>query len=301
MKKSPLFISALLFLYMVPGWAETGRAPRTVLVHGGSFLQGSAEQPYAATERVHPVTLSSFEIATTETTQELWSSVMVSNPSKFRIPGKPVDSVSWLDAVRFCNALSMQEGLESAYDIKGSEVEWNSEANGYRLPTEAEWEYAARSGSSGADPSVPLAKAFYSGSPEADKVAWYDKNSAKSSQPVGSKSPNELGLFDMSGNVWEWCWDWYAEYPRTEVSDPSGPDKSTGQKVMRGGAWFTPVNLLRVTYRYWNVPTFKVNSVGFRVARNASVEEAINEVAVGDGSKLDVFDFLSIPASEAAR
>jgi formylglycine-generating enzyme required for sulfatase activity len=300
MKKNPFVLAGLVLCALSAG-AETQPLVRTVPVAGGTYLQGSLEQPYASTERVHLAALPSFEIAATETTQELWLAVMGTNPSKFRAASRPVESVSWMDAVRFCNALSLREGLRSAYRINGTEVEWDREADGYRLPTEAEWEYAARGGSAGADASVPLAKAPYAGGVEADRVAWYDKNSAKSTHPVGMKQENGLGLFDMSGNVWEWCWDWYAEYPKTEVSDPAGPLKGAGQKVLRGGAWFTPVNLLRVTYRYWNVPGFKVNSVGFRVARNAPASEALDEVAVGDGSKLDAFDFLAIPASESPR
>lgn len=301
MKRRPIFATVLIILRAVSAWAEPGSAPRTVLVEGGSFFQGSTEQPYAATERVHLATLSPFEMAITETTQELWTSVMGTNPSKFRSPAKPVDNVTWLDAVRFCNALSMREGLEPAYLIAGPEVGWNREADGYRLPTEAEWEFAARGGLSGAGSLVPLSKAPFAGGMEADKVAWYDKNSAKTTQAVATKLANGLGLFDMSGNVWEWCWDWYGDYPRTDVVDPAGPAKGAGQKVLRGGAWFTPVNLLRVTYRYWNVPGFKVNSVGFRVAKNAPAVEVLEEVAVGDGSKLSAFDFLSVPASDPIR
>jgi formylglycine-generating enzyme required for sulfatase activity len=211
-------------------------------------------------------------IGETETTQELWTLVMKTNPSRFPGKDRPVDFVSWLDAVRFCNALSALEGLDAAYQIVGPEVFWNTEADGYRLPTEAEWEYAARGGPQAALGDAPLARAYYSGGSDAGTLAWYDANSGKASKPVGQKRPNELGLYDMSGNVWEWCWDWYGEYPKELAVDPKGASKGAGQKVLRGGAWFTPVNLLRTTYRYWNAPTFRVNSVGFRVARNAGPE-----------------------------
>ncbi|MFA6504746.1 MAG: SUMF1/EgtB/PvdO family nonheme iron enzyme [Treponemataceae bacterium] len=260
-----------------------------VLVEGGTFLRGSAEQPYAATERVHQTTVSSFRVASTETTQGLWRTVMGTNPSAFKGDNRPVEKVSWLDAIRFCNALSVKEGLQEAYDIVGANVAWIREADGYRLPTEAEWEYAARGGRYGASGAEPLKKAPYSGGTEPNAVAWYDGNSGKTTQNVAGKAANQLGLYDMSGNVWEWCWDWYGAYPRDSVVDPEGVSSEAGQKVLRGGAWFAPVNLLRATYRYWNAPTFKVNSVGFRVARNAA------PYRLEATAKIDFFQALSAP------
>ena len=246
------------------------RRPVMMDIEGGTYLRGSLEQPYATTERVHETTVSPFRLSAYETTQALWREIMVTNPARFRGDKLPVDSVSWIDAVRFCNVLSERDGLETAYEIRGNDAVWRREANGYRLPTEAEWEFAARGGVRGAISGEPLRKVLYAGGSDADKVAWYDRNSAKTSHETGIKLANELGLFDMSGNVWEWCWDWYGDYPRTAVKDPEGAIKGAGQKVLRGGAWFTPINLLRVTYRYWNAPTFKVNSVGFRLAQNAT-------------------------------
>jgi formylglycine-generating enzyme required for sulfatase activity len=263
-----------------------------VLVEGGAYLRGSTEQPYASTERVHEATVSSFLIAATETTQALWREVTGKNPSAFKGDQRPVENVSWLDAVRFCNALSESEGLEKAYEIAGSNVTWNRQADGYRLPTEAEWEYAARGGRLGAIGDSPLAKAPYAGGADAASVAWFDRNSSKTSQNVARKAANELGLYDMSGNVWEWCWDWYGDYPREQVSDPEGGPRGAGQKVLRGGAWFTPMNLLRVTYRYWSAPTFKVNSVGFRLARNAV------PFGLETAAHVDFFEALSAPDSD---
>ena len=255
------------------------RRPVMIEIEGGTYLRGSLEQPYATTERVHETTVRSFRLSALETTQDLWREIMVSNPARFRGDKFPVDSVSWIDAVRFCNVLSEREGLETAYEIRGNDAVWRREANGYRLPTGAEWEFAARGGVRGAISEEPLRKAHYAGGSDADKVAWYDRNSAKTSHETGTKQANELGLFDMSGNVWEWCWDWYGDYPRAAVKDPEGAIKGAGQKVLRGGAWFTPMNLLRVTYRYWNAPTFKVNSVGFRLAQNAPASVRIQEAA----------------------
>ncbi|MFQ3546763.1 MAG: formylglycine-generating enzyme family protein [Termitinemataceae bacterium] len=263
-----------------------------VFVKGGTFWQGSNETPYTANERSHKTTVSSFYISATEVTQAQWTAVMGTNPSRFPGKDRPVEYVSWFDAVQFCNALSLKEGLIPAYTISGATVQWNRDANGYRLPTEAEWEYAARGGSLGAITEEPLSKVFYAGSRNVLDVAWYEANSGKATKPVAQKVPNELGLYDMSGNVWEWCWDWYGTYPAVEVTDPQGPDQSTGQKVLRGGSWFTPVNLLRTTYRYWNVPTFKVNSVGFRVVRDAEKDDFLSIKLPG---ALDPFDVLAPP------
>lgn len=268
LQKTGLFGILLLF---IPGMlTHADPLPvEMVFVEGGTYWMGSNEGAFAANEKPYQVTVSSCYIAMTETTQELWSSVMGSNPSRFQGKDRPVEYVSWYDAVRFCNALSKAEGLEEAYTISGSTVEWNREANGYRLPTEAEWEYAARGGPLGAIGESALSRALYAGGSNASSVAWYDANSGRTTKSVATKEANELGLYDMSGNVWEWCWDWYNNYPGDPQENPSGPEVSSGRRVLRGGAWFTPVNLVRTTYRYWNAPGFKVNSVGFRIARNA--------------------------------
>jgi len=275
--------SMLFFPPVVHAELSASHRPVMIEIEGGTYLRGSLEQPYATTERVHETTVTSFRMSASETSQALWREIMVTNPARFRGDKLPVDSVSWIDAVRFCNVLSEREGLEIAYEIRGNDAVWRREANGYRLPTEAEWEFAARGGVRGAISEEALRKVFYAGGSDADKVAWYDRNSSKTSHETGSKQANELGLFDMSGNVWEWCWDWYGDYPRTAVKDPEGAIKGAGQKVLRGGAWFTPMNLLRVTYRYWNAPTFKVNSVGFRLARNAAANARLQEAAPSGG------------------
>jgi formylglycine-generating enzyme required for sulfatase activity len=265
----PLFCAGLLWGLAAGSpalWAQDFD-PGMIRVEGGTFLMGSTEEAYKANERVHEVTLSSFFIAETEVTQAFWKAVMGNNPSRFAGDERPVDSVSWFDAVRFCNALSEKEGLAPAYVISGNTVSWDTSAGGYRLPTEAEWEYAARGGILGALSPEALGRAFYSGGEDPEALGWFNTNSGKTSHPVKSKAPNELGLYDMSGNVWEWCWDYFGEYPQGPATDPAGLAEG-GRRVLRGGAWFTPVNLLRVTNRYWNAPAFKTNSVGFRLARN---------------------------------
>jgi formylglycine-generating enzyme required for sulfatase activity len=238
--------------------AQTG-LPVMVRVEGGTFLMGGGEPGGAGAREV---TLSPFFLAETEVTQALWKEVTGGNPSRFAGDDRPVDSVSWLDAAGFCNALSEKAGLPPAYEIAGNTVTWRREAGGYRLPTESEWEYAARGGIGGVSGGAP-----YAGGEKPEDIGWYDGNSGRTSHPVKGKAPNGLGLYDMSGNLWEWCWDWYGEYPRQAAADPAGPAEST-RRVLRGGAWFTPANLLRVTGRYWNSPGFRANSVGFRLARN---------------------------------
>ena len=289
------FLYVLWFLSCIIPGSLGAQSMSMVLIKGGTFWQGSNEAPYSSNEQAHKTTLQSYYISSTEITQAQWLDVMGKNPSKFSGKDRPVEYVSWYDAVKFCNALSLKEGLTPVYTITGSNVEWNKTANGYRLPTEAEWEYAARGGQSGAIGDEPLVRAPYAGSDDANTVAWYEKNSNKSTKPVGQKVPNQVGLYDMSGNVWEWCWDWYGTYPREAVDNPDGASRQSGQKVLRGGSWFTPEKLLRVTYRYWNVPTFKVNSVGFRVARNADETETPEETELSLPGGLNIYEALSPP------
>jgi formylglycine-generating enzyme required for sulfatase activity len=162
----------------------------------------------------------------------------------------PMYYVDWLEAVRYCNRRSVKEGLTPAYSISGGGVTCDGDANGYRLPTEAEWEYAAKGG------SLDPAAYEYAGSNSVDTVAWYDGNSEKRTHEVGTKAPNSLGLYDMSGNVWEWCWDWYDDAPDRDY------------RVIRGGSWDDSAGAARSTLRYYNNPSFGNNEVGFRLARN---------------------------------
>jgi formylglycine-generating enzyme required for sulfatase activity len=262
-KKIALLICALTTVFAAA--LDNSLYPRMIAVAGGTFLMGSSEGAFRQTERVHEVSLRSFFISETEITQELYQAVMNQNPSQFKGNENPVESVSWFDAVKFCNALSEQYGLAPAYTIDGDTVTWNTESRGFRLPTEAEWEYAARGGQSGS--LGELGKAGYAGGLTAGDVGWYGANSGRRTQPVRKKLPNELGIYDMSGNVWEWCWDWYGDYPADSVYNPEG--LSSGRnRVFRGGAFFNPVNQLRVSFRVGNPPSSKANSVGFRIAQN---------------------------------
>lgn len=215
---------------------------RMVLVKGGTFQMGDAnggsdEKP------VHSVSLNNFYLGKTEVTQAQWQAVMGSNPSSFNNCDQcPVESVSWDDAQEFIKKLNAKTGKT------------------YRLPTEAEWEYAARGGKS--------ATYTYAGSNTVDEVAWYSSNSGYKTHPVGEKKANELGLYDMSGNVWEWCQDWYADdyYAKSPSSNPPGP--TTGSlRVIRGGSWNVNPAYLRVAFRGYGTPDRRDDGIGFRLAR----------------------------------
>jgi formylglycine-generating enzyme required for sulfatase activity len=140
----------------------------------------------------------------------------------------PMYYVSWLEVIEYCNKRSQKEGLRLSYRSSGGVITCDWSANGYRLPTEVEWEYAARDG--GGD----LREYEYSGDGNPDTVAWYDKNSGKSAHPVGTKAANSLGIYDLSGNVWEWCWDWYGEYDGQAQTDPAGAASGMGHVVRSG-------------------------------------------------------------------
>ncbi|MFF0290563.1 formylglycine-generating enzyme family protein [Streptomyces sp. NPDC005262] len=202
------------------------------------------------TQRSWSVDLSPYLLAAFPTTQAQYAQITGRRPSSGQGERLPVEGVSWWDAVRFCNALSRREGLAPAYRVRGEDesVEWDTSADGYRLPTEAEWEHACRSGS---------ADARYG---RLDEIAWYRGNSQERMHDVGGKQPNAWGLHDMLGNVWEWCWDIYdAEVYGT-------------YRVLRGGGWFDEHWSCRASVRRRSHPTFRVDDVGFRIARSVFSE-----------------------------
>ncbi|MBT31643.1 MAG: transcriptional regulator [Thalassobius sp.] len=221
------------------------------------------------------VIANDFLIGKYPVTQKIWKTVMGNNPSKFKgCDNCPVESVSWYDAVEFCNKLSELHGLSKFYSIDKDRVDpnnksekdkkkWmirtNENANGYRLPTETEWEFAARGGK--------LSKGYtYAGSNNLDEVGWYNKNSNKNIHPVGELKPNELGIYDMSGNVFEWCWDWYGEYNKADKDNPLGAE-SGNHRVVRGGSRnYYNINC-RVAFRYFDNPDYRYFNLGFRLTR----------------------------------
>lgn len=255
-------VCAALCLCSVAASAQAAPPVDAVLVKGGTFLMGALDGE-SDEKPTRNVALGDFYLGRHEVTQEFYEAVMGVNPSFMADdPKRPVEQVSWFDAVRFCNALSLRDRLKPAYRIAGAEVLWDRGANGWRLPTEAEWEYAAKGGAAHA-----RAPARYAGSNSIDAVAWYSANSGRASHPVGEKAPNPLGLHDMSGNVWEWCWDFYGAYPEGDARDPAGP-ASGDYRVTRGGNWYCDASFARNANRYNDSPDLGSDGVGFRLARN---------------------------------
>jgi len=263
-----------------------------VRVVGGDFEMGKDWGTAAAGDlTLHTVTLSGFFISKYPVTQAQYHDVMGTNPSSFsskpadgEVQGKrPVDSVSWYNAIVFCNKLSLLEELNPAYSINNStdpsawgrvpandnNVIWDavqivSGSNGYRLPTEAQWEYAAKGGDPGAAGWVGYT---YSGSDAIDDVAWYNMNSENKTHEVRKKAPNRLGLYDMSGNVWEWCWDWYGDYSSGAQTDPTGADSGDG-RVKRGGSYLLTESSARSVNRIYGYPPYGGDqNPGFRLVR----------------------------------
>lgn len=192
------------------------------------------------------VQIDPFLLSESAVTQELYFSLSKKSPFSFKGDKKPAENVSWNEAVFFCNLLSKKERLKECYLISsdGKDVQFNSGADGYRLPTEAEWEYACRAGTTGARYGV------------IDEIAWYMENSGGQTHEVGMKEPNAWGLYDMLGNVWEWCWDVYDE-------------KVYGSyRVFRGGGWSDPARGCLASNRRRSHPTFKIDDLGFRLARS---------------------------------
>ena len=255
MKNSQIDESALSVsaINLTPNWsASVTPSQRAVLeklianmvkVEGSTFTMGATPEQgndaYEYERPAHQVTLSDYYIGRYEVTQKEWQAVMGDNPSKFYGDNLPVDYVSWNDCQDFINKLNQLTGLK------------------FRLPTEAEWEFAARGGKQ--------SKGYkYSGSDNAKNIAWYEKNSGSKPHQVGTKEPNELGIYDMSGNVGEWCGDWYGRYSSSAQTNPTGPS-SGSSRVLRGGSWIYFAGYCRVSYRSHHYPSYRCDDGGFRV------------------------------------
>ncbi len=275
MKKHFLFLLVICVAFNISvaqkGKSVVKRAPidtsKFVLVEGGTFKMGTDKPVEIHEGPVHDVTVKKFYLAKTEVNFDDFDKFCKDvkrdtvNSGKWGRPKMAVMNITWFDAVAYCNWLSEKEKLSKCYLIKGTEVKYLDTAKGYRLPTEAEWEFAARGGNKSKE-------TFFAGSDAINDVAWFKGNSNDSPQLVAQKKPNELGLFDMSGNMWEWVWDWYNEsyYKTSPKNDPSGPE-SANYRVMRGGAFYNDGTYANVYTRQNAGPNFRQNSVGFRVAR----------------------------------
>ena len=255
MKNSQIGESALSVsaINLTPNWsARVKPSQRAVLeklianmvkVEGGTFTMGATSEQdndAASDEKpAHQVTLGDYYIGRYEVTQKEWQAVMGKNPSKFKGEDLPMEQVSWNDCQDFINKLNQLTGLK------------------FRLPTEAEWEFAARGGKQ--------SKGYkYSGSDNAKNIAWYEKNSGSKPHQVGTKEPNELGIYDMSGNVGEWCGDWYGRYSSSAQTNPTGPSSGSA-RVLRGGSWINNARYCRVSIRFSSAPGYRDSYCGFRV------------------------------------
>jgi formylglycine-generating enzyme required for sulfatase activity len=266
-----------------------------VFVKAGSFTMGKnlGMGPYADETNTHTVTLTKdFYMYKYPVTQEMYQAVMGSNPSQFKTavtgesgtPGKlPLECVSWYDAIVFCNKLSIKEGLTPAYQMEkesssemstdpkdwgavpsSNDPRWDAVtvvagSTGYRLPTEAQWEYAAKGGHK-------EQKYDFAGSDTVDYVAWYASNSDSTTHKVMGKAANALGLYDMSGNVYEWCWDWYGAYSSGTQTDPEGASLGP-HRMIRGGYWYLTADFCRSAFRYYDYPDDRGYGIGFRLVR----------------------------------
>ena len=223
-----------------------------VLIQPGQFMMGSPEDEPGRNsgEKPHQVNLTKpFYLQTTEVTQAQWKALMGKNPASNKRCGEscPVEEVSWEDAQEFVRKLNQKEGTDK-----------------YRLPTEAEWEYACRAGSTTAFPNGGITKLQCDRDDNLDSIGWYCGNSNNMIQPVAGKKPNAWGLYDMLGNVQEWCQDWFGAYPDDEVVNPKGPKKGS-YRVMRGGVWYSPARDARCASRFGSPPHYRFQHIGFRL------------------------------------
>ena len=267
-------ISAVFSLLHIT-YAQTKYPPDFVQIKGGTFTMGSpaGEAARGFDEAQHKVTVSSFYMSKYEVTQKEYEDVMGKNPSEVKGANLPVEMVNWNDAVEYCNKRSIKEGLKPAYTIKEQTLTWNKKANGYRLPTEAEWEYACRAGTTtpfNTGNNITTDQANYNGTMPYNGNAegiYRDKTT-----PVGSFAPNKWGLYDMHGNVEEWCWDEYGMYFLAAQKDPVMGGYVIdlvihGSPVVRGGNFGVPGNSVRSAYRTNRIPSGKYYWLGFRVVR----------------------------------
>ncbi|MCB2203926.1 formylglycine-generating enzyme family protein [bacterium] len=267
----PVTLAVLLLSVLVlgacdddDGGGDPSASLEMVNIPAGSFTMGDPSASHEINERpAREVLINAFSMSKFEVSQKLYSDVMGENPSSNKGDNNPVEKVKFADALRFCNALSERDGLTPVYsDIDGA-VKANFDANGYRLPTEAEWEYACRAGTT---------TDFYTGSTLEDlqSCGWFSGNADGHTHERGKLAPNDFGLYDMHGNVFEWCWDWYSQnyYAQGVNNNPHGPAGGT-QRVCRGGSWFVYQYGCRSSFRSMLEPKYDSIDIGIRLVRNA--------------------------------
>ena len=276
MKKYFVFAS-IVSLFVISADAQKGKTAITkrasidtskfVLVEGGTFKMGTNESVEACESPAHDVTVKSFYIGKTEVSFDDYDKYCLDTKRDtvtargFGRGKRPAITVSWNDAVAYCNWLSGKKRLSKCYKVDSTGVKYLDTAKGYRLPTEAEWEFAARGGNKSKGTQ-------YAGSTDLNETSWYKVNSNGGTMTVAQLKPNELGLYDMTGNVWEWVWDFYSDsyYKVSPTDNPKGSETGA-YRVMRGGAFYNFGNYTRVYTRQNSYPNFMQNSVGFRIAR----------------------------------
>jgi len=236
---------------------------RMVYLPGGTFLMGDDNGKYNDEKPAHEVKLNAFYMSEFPVTQNVYEAITGNNPANFRGLLRPVEQVSWFDSVNFFNKLSEKFGIQQCYKKTDKDkFSWNKTKPGFRLPTEAEWEYAANGGGKG--------NTQYAGSNKLENVGWYDENSYGETKNIGMKFPNAAGLYDMSGNVWEWCYDWFGEdfYKQCKKggieNNPDGPE-SGAVRVLRGGSWDSFADNCRAACRNSFHPGIAWSGGGFRV------------------------------------
>lgn len=263
-KVERIWVVVIAFAVSVPVRASEAPVAEMVRLDGGRFLMGDKGEIDATP---HEVSVSAFFIDKNLVSQQQFEAAMGSNPSRWKNPRNPVEQVRWSDAVRFCNQRSAAEGRKPCYHLENWTCDFSTD--GYRLPTEAEWEFACRGGAA--------TEYFFGDAPtKIGEYAWYDRNSGGHPHAVGQKKPNAFGLYDMAGNVWQWCNDFYQVdyYKASPAVDPRGPT-SGPTRVVRGGAWRFSADNCRSGYRYYESPgyadvCFGYDIYGFRCVKAAA-------------------------------
>ena len=270
-KKYLLTLTSILTLMFSSFGQSKNPLIQMVKVEGGKFLMGSkSDNKIAETDeqKQHEVTLGNFEINKLEVSVWEWKQYCKKTNKKMTAKqpwgiydNYPITNITWFEAIAYCNWLSKQDGYKPVYSIVGPNVVCDLKMNGYRLPTEAEWEYAAKGGKK-------TKKNIFAGSNISNEVAWQQNNSGKRVHAVGTKLMNELGLYDMSGNVWEWCYDWYNKdyYKGENDYNPTGPIRGE-KKSVRGGSWDSKESYLRTSNRISTKPNVTYEFYGFRLVR----------------------------------